>query len=137
MKKNFKFILALTITSAVFFVTLASLSLAQTESTGGLGLSSKLQTVGTAANFAEKPKISLLIGQIIKTVLSILGVIFMVYTVYAGYLWMTAAGNDEQIKKAKSIIKGSIIGLIIVLAAYTITSFVINNVIGAINNAAA
>ena len=45
--------------------------------------------------------------------------------VYAGYLWMTAGGNDEQVGKAKKIITGSIIGLIIILLAYSISNFVI------------
>ena len=44
--------------------------------------------------------------------------------VYAGYLWMTARGEEEKITKAQNIIKGTIIGLIVVMSAYAITYFV-------------
>lgn len=65
------------------------------------------------------------IGRIIKVVLSFLGTIFFVLMVYAGILWTTAGGNDEQVTKATSIIKSAVIGLIITMAAYGVTVFVL------------
>jgi len=50
----------------------------------------------------------------------------MAYIVYAGYLWIIARGEEEKISKAKAIIRGSIIGLIVVLGAYAITAFVVS-----------
>jgi len=69
--------------------------------------------------------IALKIGAFIQIALSLLGVIFLVLTVYAGFLWMTAGGNEEQITKAKTMIRNSIIGLAIVISAYAITYFVV------------
>lgn len=63
------------------------------------------------------------IGKIISIVLSFLGVIFLLLMIYAGYMWMTARGNEDQITKAKTLIKNAIIGLIVVLAAYAVTVF--------------
>jgi amino acid transporter len=71
-----------------------------------------------------------LIGTIIKGFLSFIGVIFLVLMVYAGYLWMTAQGEESQIEKAQEIIKSSIIGLIITVGAYTITAFVVPKIVG-------
>lgn len=68
------------------------------------------------------------VGKIIKIVLGLLGIIFLALTVYAGVLWMTAAGNEEQVTKSLGILKTSIIGLVIILAAYSITYFVLANV---------
>ncbi len=68
------------------------------------------------------------VGQIIRIILGLLGTIFLVLTVYAGVLWMTAAGNEERVTKAMSILKTSVIGLIIIIAAYSITYFVLENV---------
>lgn len=68
--------------------------------------------------------ISVVVGNIIKTVLSLVGIIFLVLTVYAGYLWMTARGEDEQITKAKEILKSTIAGLFIVVSSYAITVFI-------------
>lgn len=60
----------------------------------------------------------IIIAEVIKDILSVLALIFVVLSVYAGYLWMTAGGNDEQVGKAKTIIRDVIIGLIITLSAY-------------------
>ncbi len=65
-----------------------------------------------------------LVGNIIKSILSLVGIIFFVLTVYAGFLWMTARGDDSKIEKAKEILKSSITGLFIVVSAYAITVFV-------------
>ncbi len=65
------------------------------------------------------------IGKVVSAILSIVGVLFTVLLVYAGYLWMTASGDDSKIEKAKSILTSSIIGLIILLMAYSITNFVV------------
>lgn len=77
----------------------------------------------TATTFAE------IIGTVIKVALSFVGVIFLALMVYAGYLWMTAQGEEEPIKKAQNIIKSSIIGLIITVGAYSITSFVVPKIL--------
>jgi heme/copper-type cytochrome/quinol oxidase subunit 2 len=69
---------------------------------------------------------------IIITVLGLLGVIFVVLLIFAGFQWMTAEGNEEKVEKAKSTITRAIIGLAIVIAAYAITYFVFN----ALNDAA-
>lgn len=66
------------------------------------------------------------IGQIIQIVLSFLGVLFLGFMIYAGFTWMTAAGNEQKAEKAKEIIIESAIGLVIVIAAYAITSFIYN-----------
>ena len=40
-------------------------------------------------------------------------------------LWMTARGNESQAEKAKNLITAAIIGLVIVVAAYSITYFLL------------
>ncbi|MFA6322206.1 MAG: hypothetical protein WCX71_01865 [Candidatus Buchananbacteria bacterium] len=126
MKKSFK---ALVIVCLIVMglSCSSSLILAAGETTGGsqLNLTDKMEKVGTAAGFGTTP-ITITIGQIIQIFLSLLGVIFLGYTIYAGFLWLTSAGNDEKLTKAKSILRGSIIGIIIILGAYAITAFVIS-----------
>lgn len=67
-----------------------------------------------------------IIAVVIQAALSLLGIIFLIIIVFAGYRWMTAAGNEESIQKAQDSIKRAIIGLVIVLMAYAITYFVFN-----------
>ena len=96
-----------------------------------LDLTNRLNTVGTAAQFEDATRSTLAetVGRIIRVFLSILGMVFIAYVVYAGQLWMTARGNEEQIEKAKRIIRGSIIGILITVSAYAITGFVINAIV--------
>lgn len=53
-------------------------------------------------------------------------VLAVVMIIYAAILMVTAAGNDDQISKGKTIIVWTIIALFIVLASYAIVNTVIN-----------
>ncbi|NUM25911.1 MAG: hypothetical protein HUU49_04865 [Candidatus Buchananbacteria bacterium] len=75
--------------------------------------------------------LSLMVSAIIRVFLSFLGVIFVVLIIYAGFMWMTSAGNEDKISKAKKIMASAIIGLAIVLAAYAITYFVLDQLLEA------
>jgi len=66
------------------------------------------------------------IANVINGFLAILGVVFLAYMLHGGYLWMSAAGNDDQVRKAKDEIRDAIIGIIVIVAAYAIVSFVLN-----------
>ncbi len=70
------------------------------------------------------------VGTIISGALALVGTIFLILTVYAGILWMTAQGNEEKVTKSKNIIIAAIIGLVITMAAYAITSFVTGRLAG-------
>lgn len=67
-----------------------------------------------------------LASRLINAVLQFTGIILICYIVYAGYLWMMAGGDGEQIEKAKTIISACVIGLIIILSAYSISQFVVS-----------
>ena len=43
---------------------------------------------------------------------------------YGGYVWMMAKGAEDEVTKAKNIIRGALIGLIVVMSAYAISYFV-------------
>ena len=64
------------------------------------------------------------VGIAIRTGLSLVGMIFFILMFYAGYLWMTARGESDQVDKAKKIIIASSIGLVIVVSAYAISVLV-------------
>ncbi|MFH1291986.1 MAG: pilin [bacterium] len=62
--------------------------------------------------------------------LSFIGVLFFLLMLYAGVMWMTAMGNTEKVESAKATLESAVIGLVIVLSAYAITSFVFKNILG-------
>jgi len=74
------------------------------------------------------------IGVYINFILSLLGVVFLVLMFYAGYTWFMAQDDKNEIQKAQTTLKNAIFGLIIVLAAYGITYFVLNNISSSVIN---
>jgi len=76
--------------------------------------------------------IAFIVGIVARSFISLIGVIFVSYTIYGGYLWMTAAGSDEKVDKSKKIIRDGIIGLILILSAAGIYWFVTNTLVGPI-----
>lgn len=73
------------------------------------------------------------VGQVITIFLGLVGIILLVIVVYAGFLWLTAGGNEKKVEQAKDWIKNGIIGLVIVLSAYLITNFVVNQVLQSVS----
>jgi amino acid transporter len=63
------------------------------------------------------------VADILNVFFGLLATIFIVLIVYAGYTWMTAAGNAEKVTRAQGTIKVAIIGIIIIASAYAITYF--------------
>ena len=73
-------------------------------------------------------------AMLILVVFRFLGAIFMGLTLFAGFKYMTAGGNEEKTGDAVKLLKNAVIGLVIVLAAWAITRFTIIMISGAINN---
>lgn len=65
-----------------------------------------------------------IIATLTRQVLAFLGVLFIGLILYGGFTWMTAAGAEDRVAKAKKIISASIIGLAIVLVSYGIAYFI-------------
>lgn len=93
-------------------------------------LASKLKGLDTTANHAgfSKKDLPSIIGNSLKIILSLIGVLFLLLMIYGGFIWMTAGGNEKTAGKAKNIITAAVIGLIIVAAAYAITTFVADKI---------
>ena len=66
------------------------------------------------------------ITAVLNVLLGFLGIIAVIIILLGGFKWMTAAGNDDKIGEAKKLIGAGIIGLVIILAAYAIATYVIN-----------
>jgi hypothetical protein len=104
---------------------------------GGLSDSEvNLGTVATEASLTADRTLPQVIGGFIRVALSFLGLIFLILVIYAGFLWMTAGGNDDQVGKAKTLVGQAVVGLIIVISAYAISTFVIDAISSATGNTA-
>lgn len=67
---------------------------------------------------------------VVQPLFAISGIIFLAFFLYSGILWMTDQGDAKQVDKAKKIMVYSTIGLIIMLAAFSITNLVLNAISG-------
>lgn len=68
-----------------------------------------------------------LIGRVIKAAMGVIGTIALTMLVYAGILFMTAAGNSDREKKAMDIMFWSGLGIVVVLSSYAIVQFIVEN----------
>lgn len=76
---------------------------------------------------AERPlDPRIVVSQIIKLMLGVVGILFFAYSVYAGYLILSSSGDEEKIKKGKSTLKTGVLGLFIAMSAYSILTLVSN-----------
>ena len=76
---------------------------------------------GTGATSLEN-----VIGLIVYTLLGFIGVLFLILIIMGAFTWMTAEGNEEKVKKANGMVMNALIGLIITLAAYALSYFLIS-----------
>ncbi len=137
MKKIYQFSLKLFLALALITsVALPRLAFADDPDPGsgttGFGFD-KVDGIATDAGYnpGSEPTLEARISSFISIFLSFLGVIFLILMIYAGFNWMTAAGDEKKIEKAKETIRASLIGIIIVIAAYAISVFVVSRIWGA------
>ena len=113
----------LSLLAALVTLTLPQLALAADVGIGnynryvgsiGLGTADLFTTVINAVNW----------------VLSLLILIAVIIILYGGFTWMTAGGNEDKVGSAKKTVTAGVIGLVIILAAYAIASFVITQFSG-------
>lgn len=88
-----------------------------------------LQAVGTKLGTTASASLPTLVGNMINVILSVMGIVFVLLIVYAGILYMQGGTDEKKIAKAKNLIINAIIGLVIVIAAFAISSFIITQLI--------
>lgn len=65
-----------------------------------------------------------LINRAIRILMAFIGSISLVLYIYAGFLWMTASGNTEQVGKAKTTMVWTTLGVVMMLISYMVASFI-------------
>lgn len=111
-----------------FFVVVPAL--AQSGFSGDMNAQLGAAAGGSGAGFGEPQDPRSIVATTIRILLGLIGTVFTCLTIYAGYLWMTAGGNEDDVTKAKTLLTQSVIGLIIILLSYSITIFVFNTALG-------
>lgn len=104
---------------------------------GAINVSAK-QTLNDASNALdavvaptgiEKTDTGTIAGTAVKGILGAIGLVFFVLMFYAGFVWMTARGEEDRINKARDTIIAACIGLVLVVSSYAITNLVVSRII--------
>lgn len=120
-KKNiFKFLVFVLVLS--FFVSLTQVAIAQID-VGTNEISDNIDLGSTDPRTVA--------ARVINIALLSLGVIAVGIIIWGGFVWMTSNGDEEKVSQAKKILKNGVIGLIIILSAWGIASFILSRLIGA------
>lgn len=95
---------------------------------------SGLETFGQAAGFVTTGSLTLTIARLIRTVITLLGILAVIFVMYGGFSFMTAGGNDDKVKRARKILTSAVIGLVIVLSSFAIVQFVLGQLSSALES---
>jgi len=105
-------------------VTVAIFSAGLVEATTGAGGSG----AGGASfpNPIGKASINAILTAILDFLTAIGAVLAVLFTVYAGFLFVTARGNEAQLSKAKTTLFWTLVGAVIVLGAFALATVIEN-----------
>lgn len=64
--------------------------------------------------------------RILRVLIGLLGIVVLILFLYAGFMWMTSAGQEDRIATAKKTMINATIGLLIIFSSFIIVQFIIN-----------
>ncbi len=124
----FKIAIGITILFLCFSFSGTVFAEANTSDTFGL------EAVGEDISIStETTDLRVTIVRIINIFLGFLGVIAVCIVLYGGFLYMTSGGDDEKIGTAKKLLINGVIGLVIILSAFAITTFIFSRLQDAVS----
>lgn len=108
----------------IFLATLFGIAILIPVASQAVDVTSQLGAAAKTGAGYEEPVNKdprLIITNAIKIFLGFLGTLFLVMTLYAGFMIMTAAGDSDKVEKGKKTIVRSVIGIVVVMSAFSIT----------------
>jgi len=120
MKKIKTFLILIILTITIFTLTNPATAALNFKNVG-----TGITKTASSAGVPSSNLISIAVS-VIKALLGLIGIVFFIFIIYGGFLWMTGAraGKEKEIGRAKSLIINAIIGLLIITTAYAVTSYV-------------
>jgi len=133
-KKSKKQIFSFVLLSTLFLVFISAASLVNAATLWDNQMGKDSIGTGFGASDGTPANVKDLVVEVIKIILSFIGLIMTVVIIWAGFRWMTAGGDEKKVETAKSQLTAAVIGIIIILAAWMITYFVVDTTRQAITN---
>jgi len=109
----------------VGFISLATLvSFEQSFAAINFGGGNVQQNISGSSNTADQT-----VQNLVGNVMFFLGIIAVLYGIYGGFLILTAGGEEEKVKKGKTILIQVGIGLVVIFLANSIVQWVLSKVL--------
>lgn len=95
-----------------------------------LGIATKCKTVTTEEGIpyvrkCEAPDLRQVILKLIQVALGFTSLLVLIFVLYGGFTWTTAAGNAERVDKGRKILIWAGAGLVAVLLAWSVVTYVL------------
>jgi len=101
--------------------------LAYADGTVSNGLSNAgLQSIFGTGGLNSSQSLSDLIVRVVDILLTFAGVVAIVFVIIGGYQYVVSGGNEETAEKGKKTLINAIIGIVVVVLAYTIINVLVN-----------
>jgi hypothetical protein len=135
MNKKVRIFFTLLMVLMVANFALASVAMAQTESTASSGqlggkILGNLELTRRWSDLPDNADPVEIVGLVIRGALSIVAIIFFILIFIAGFRWMMSGGNEETIQTAKKSIQRAIIGVVVIIFSYALTVLIFDIVLG-------
>lgn len=82
----------------------------------------------TLANPLGESDLRVIIGNVIQSVLGLVGVIALVMFIWGGMQWMLSGGDSKKVQSGKDTLIWALIGLVVIFTAYTLVSTLIKTI---------
>lgn len=77
----------------------------------------------------DKGSADVTVQRLVNNAMIFLGIIGVLYGIYGGFLMVTAGGDEEKVKKGRTILIQVAIGLVVIFLANSIVQFVLQQIL--------
>lgn len=93
----------------------------------------QLQAAGVTSDLATDRDVRLIVADLIRMTLILVGTIFLALLLQSAYFFVIARGREDFIEQARKTAVRATIGLVVVLLSYSVTVFVNRIILDAAN----
>lgn len=77
------------------------------------------------AGYTGTASVTVIVGRAIQVALGALGIVFILFLIYGGILWMIARGDKTKVEQATRMLTNTTIALVVIVASYAIAKYVV------------
>jgi len=89
--------------------------------------------IGQALGLTDANLINVVL-RVVQWILGVLPLVAVIFLILGGFQWLTSAGDEERVERAKRTISAAVIGLVIVLLAWAIVEFFVRTTLNVTGN---